>query len=151
MLCIWLETQTYLQPLAMGLHFNDHAGIRFVEGIPVWDTFAGDPQLYFGQAGAVEQAQRIGCRLVDVAHVSGDTCAVREKKNCISERLYYMWFITINLTNLKYKNMSCVNGPYLEESLPQRIRPTCLQNELLWTINLLFNMKIKQTIQYIDL
>lgn len=80
MLCIWLETQTHLQPLAMRLHFDDHAGIRFVEGIPVWDAFTGDPQLYFGQAGAVEQAQRIGCRLVDVAHVSGDTCAVRKRE-----------------------------------------------------------------------
>lgn len=74
------KTQTHLQPLAMGLHFDDHAGIRLGEGIPVWDTFAGDPQLYFGQAGAVEQAQRIGCRLIDVAHVSGDTCAKKKKK-----------------------------------------------------------------------
>lgn len=92
MLCIWLETQTHLQPLAMGLHFDDHTGIRFVEGIPVWNTFAGDPQLYFGQAGAVEQAQRIGCRLVDVAHVSGDTCAVR-KKNCIKWEIIFFYYI----------------------------------------------------------
>ncbi len=64
----------------MGLHFDDHAGIRLGEGIPVWDAFAGDPQLYFGQAGAVEQTQRIGCRLVDVAHVSGNNCAKRGGK-----------------------------------------------------------------------
>lgn len=79
------KIQTHLQPLAMRLHFDDHAGIRLGEGIPVWNPFAGYTQLHFSQAGAVEQAQRIGCRLVDVTHVFDDACAEKERKG---ETLY---------------------------------------------------------------
>lgn len=51
---------TYLHPLPVGLHLEDDAGVGFGKGVSVRDAFTGESQLHFGQAGAAEQAQRVG-------------------------------------------------------------------------------------------
>lgn len=58
----------YLKPLAVRLHLQNHARVRFGEGVSVWDSPTGHSELHFGEARRADEAQRGLCRLVDVAH-----------------------------------------------------------------------------------
>lgn len=60
----------------MRLHLDNDTRVRLRESIPVGDPLAGHTQLHFGEAGAVEEAQGVGSRLVDVAHIFSGCCAV---------------------------------------------------------------------------
>ena len=71
---------THLHPLSVGLHVEDDAGVWFGQSVSVWDPFAGKSQLHFGETRAVEQAQRVGRRLVDVAHGGGGTGSLGRRR-----------------------------------------------------------------------
>lgn len=70
----------YLEPLPVRLHLEDDAGVWFGEGVSVGNAFAGHTQLHFGQAGAVKDPQRVGRRLVNVAHLLHSVLAKKERK-----------------------------------------------------------------------
>lgn len=71
---------TYLHPLSVGLHVEHNAGVGFGQSVPVWDPFTGESELHFGETGTAEQAQRVGCGLVDVTHGGGGTGSLKEKQ-----------------------------------------------------------------------
>lgn len=66
---VWLCGQAYLEPLPVGLHLEDDARVRLRQSISVGNAFARHTQLDLGQAGAVKDPQRVGSRLVNVAHL----------------------------------------------------------------------------------
>lgn len=70
----------YLKPLPVGLHLEDDTGVWFGKSISVRNAFAGHTQLNFGQAGAVKDSQRIGSRLVNVAHLLHSVSGKKEEK-----------------------------------------------------------------------
>lgn len=75
----------YLKPLPVGLHLEDDTGVWFGKSISVGNAFARHTQLNFGQAGAVKDSQRIGSRLINVAHLLHSVLGrKRGKKTCQS-------------------------------------------------------------------
>lgn len=43
---------TYLQPVSLGLHAEDNAGIWLGQSVPVADAFTGETQLHFTETRA---------------------------------------------------------------------------------------------------
>lgn len=70
----------YLKPLPVGLHLEDDTGVWFRKSISVGNAFARHAQLNFGQAGAVKDPQRIGSRLIDVAHLLHSVLGKKKRK-----------------------------------------------------------------------
>lgn len=48
---------TYLDPLSLGLHEEDDAGVRLVEGVPVKEVLAADAELHLGDTGGRDDPQ----------------------------------------------------------------------------------------------
>lgn len=65
----------------MGLHLEDDTRVRLGQGISVGNAFACHTQLDFGQAGAVKDSQRVGSRLINVAHLLHSVLENKKEKN----------------------------------------------------------------------